>query len=123
MNQQHFQAVVESRIERTLELLGVKGKEYARGGDRLSNFKRAASIKRETVEKAWLGIWSKHLVSILDMIDDVQAGCSPAPFAQWQEKIGDTIVYMILLEAIEEERQLNAGCCAEQTAPHKGKKK
>ena len=103
MTTPEFLKLVADRLEKIQETLGRKGKEYARG-DRLSNFKRAASIQRMSPEKAWLGIWAKHLVSILDMIDDIEQGCSNAPMELWDEKIGDSVNYLILLEGLVWER-------------------
>lgn len=103
MNEEKFSEILESRILKIREILGKKAGEYARNGDRLSNFKRAAAMLKSTPEKALVGAWSKHLTSILDMVDDLTSDVhSFAPM--WEEKIGDAINYLILLEALLEER-------------------
>lgn len=97
-----FQKVLEERIRMIRDVLGKKSAEYARGNDRLHNFKRVAEIKRITTAEACIDGFCKHLVSILDMVDDLAEGKSwtlPA----WEEKIGDAVNYLILLEAIVKE--------------------
>ena len=102
MNDSDFSAVVQRRIKMILESLDVKAKEYARG-DRLHNFKRAADLKQETPEKALIGFWTKHLVSLLDMVDDLDRGVNH-PAKLWDEKITDAVNYLVLLEALIVER-------------------
>ena len=110
MNDAQFGKLVEY-VKKNLitEVLLKKGAEYSRGNDRLSNFKRMAEIQGCTPEKALIGAWSKHLASILDMVDDldgpVQSKTSKSHLAQWDEKIGDAINYLILLRALIEERK------------------
>ncbi len=105
MTAEEFNLLVHNRTEKIKDILAKKAQEYARD-DRLSNFKRAAVIQRETPEKAWLGMWAKHLVSILDMVEDVDrtAGVICWNTALWDEKITDAVNYLILLEALVMER-------------------
>lgn len=100
MDSKRFEEIVNKRIEacKNLMLLS-KSAEYSRGGDRLSNFKKQAAMKGEMPEKALLGNWTKHLSSILDIIDDIEAG-RPIVLEQLQEKITDSINYHLLLEAL-----------------------
>jgi hypothetical protein len=84
-------------------MLGQKAEEYARDGDRLSNFKRAAALLKCHPARACVGAWSKHLTSILDMVDDLDQGKKGWSIAVWEEKLGDAINYLILLEAIIKE--------------------
>jgi hypothetical protein len=81
----------------------VKGPEYARKGDRLSNFKDAGQLQRITPEDALLGMWSKHLISIIDIIKDISAGRTWS-MEQLREKLTDSINYHLLLEGLVEER-------------------
>ena len=100
MDSKRFAEIVDKRIEACKNLILIsKSAEYSRGGDRLSNFKRQAAMKNETPEKALLGNWMKHLSSILDIIDDIEAG-QPVVLEQLQEKITDSINYHVLLEAL-----------------------
>lgn len=101
MTDETFNAIVLERCKKIESILASKAKEYARG-DRLSNFKKAASAMGGTPEKACLSFWMKHVISICDLVNDVDSGKKVAP-EMWQEKIGDAINYLILLEAITSE--------------------
>lgn len=102
MDDKKFIQIVEERCEKIKKVLAHKAKEYARG-DRLSNFKRAASFGKCTPEKALLGMLTKHLVATFDFVDDLENG-KVMPLEQWEEKIGDSINYLILLEGLIKER-------------------
>lgn len=72
MKTEEFNEIVEYVKEKLItKTLIRKGKEYARGGDRLSNFKRIAAALGCTPEAALVGTWMKHIVSILDMVNDI----------------------------------------------------
>lgn len=102
MNYKEFNEILKSRMEKTVDVLDTKANEYARNEDRLSNFKRAAAMLQVIPARALVGAWSKHITSILDMVDDWQKG-KQAPVPVWEEKIGDAINYLILLEALVKE--------------------
>jgi hypothetical protein len=97
-----FDAIVDSRIEKIKKVLTTKAEEYARG-DRLHNFKAAALVDGETPERALWGMYKKHLISVRDLIKDVDEGKTPQK-KLFDEKIGDSINYHILLEALLLER-------------------
>ena len=71
--------------------------------DRLRAFKKAAVLMNTTPKAALFGMLSKHLVSVSDMCTDGQT----YDIDRWNEKITDSICYLILLRAIVEEEQLN----------------
>lgn len=95
MTPEQFEAVLGRRIERVRATLATKRREYSRG-DALHNFKRAAEFQRITPEQACWNFAMKHLVSLQDMVEDRQVH----PREAWDEKLGDAINYLILLEAI-----------------------
>lgn len=96
MNNETFNTLLERRINLTCKVLARKSEEYSSSADRLHNFKRAAIIDNVTPAQALKGMYLKHLVSILDMIDSGEK-----PSQAWiDEKIGDSINYNILLEGI-----------------------
>lgn len=101
-----FNTLLERRLTRTRETLATKAGEYAMDTDRLHNFKRAAEMrgKGETPREALLGMLIKHLVSVFDMVD----GDREYPEGVWDEKVGDSINYFILLEAIVAEARPKA---------------
>lgn len=102
-NTARFESVVENRLEQTKQVMLVKGKEYRRNNNAYHNFDRAAAMKGETRERALLGMASKHFVSVLDIIDDLDKGIVPTQ-AMIDEKFGDAINYLILLEGALKER-------------------
>jgi hypothetical protein len=100
-----FKKLVFDRFDKCSNLmLGPKDKEYSRGGDKLYNFKRAGVLQNITPEKALLGMWSKHLISIIDIINEIDVKIPSKEMMN--EKINDNINYLFLLEGLIEERRL-----------------
>lgn len=99
MNADHFAQIAEARIAHCRTTLIAKGAEYARGGDRLHNFKTAARINGTGPELALWGMLAKHIVSVHDMVIDAEAGVVPS-MAMLNEKITDWINYGLLLEGL-----------------------
>lgn len=114
MNIEKFDKLLEKRIEATKVILASKNKEYASDKDKLHNFKRAGAMENCTPEKALVGMWAKHIVSLLDIVDKIDANeaeelvkiCLGEGLTKGmlEEKIGDAINYLILLEALIKER-------------------
>ncbi|KKL68834.1 hypothetical protein LCGC14_2121060, partial [marine sediment metagenome] len=80
-----------------------KSAEYARGGDKLYNFYRAAVIDNISPIEALRGMHLKHRTSILDMLDDLEQGKGHTQ-ELWSEKLADSINYHFLLWALLAER-------------------
>lgn len=101
MTNEEFEIVLKNSILNIQQTLGNKAKEYASRKDRLHNFGKAKEIYRcETREYALLGMLNKHLVSVIDMILNYEK-CGFLPSKELiKEKIGDSINYLILLEAL-----------------------
>jgi hypothetical protein len=118
MNGLWFEGVLREVLEQTEHVLGKKAKEYASDVDRLHNFKRAADVLQTTPEAALAGFMTKHWVSILDMIDGVEKGVIH-PTELWNEKIYDSINYLILLKALVTERHTINAAQAEITEVNK----
>lgn len=98
MDNRTFEQIVQDRLEKIQHTLVVKGKEYATENNRLHNFDRGASVTGQTREKALWGYAVKHYVSFLDMLDNMEKGKMPTPQLV-DDKIGDLINYLILIEA------------------------
>jgi len=96
MNHNEFSALVDRRYKRSLEVLSRKAREYASANDRFHNFNVAGAAKGETPEQALWGFYMKHWVSVQDM---VQSGETPDQ-AWIDEKMGDSINYLLLLEGL-----------------------
>jgi len=92
--------LIDRRFEKTRATLGSKAEEYASEDNRLHNFDVAARILDVTPEQALQGMMLKHLISVLDIIE--WTGTKPEKITNplIDEKIGDTINYLILLEAL-----------------------
>jgi len=105
MNQEIFDKIVERRLDKVRELLIVKGAEYVRNGDKLHNFKRAADMRRTHPIEALQGMLDKHLVSWLDIVDDLSNGQN-CHFSEnhLDEKLGDIVTYFVLAECLVRER-------------------
>lgn len=119
MNMKDFEEVVKAQMLLCEATLTKKGKEYATNAyveeddgqlafdidamtDRLHAFKKAAALMDTTPKAALLGMLSKHLVSVSDMcLDNRQHSID-----KWNEKITDSICYLVLLRAIVEEEAL-----------------
>ncbi len=93
-----FTEAVEEQIERCRDTLLSKGEEYA-PTDRFANFKKAAGMQGLSTVQALGGMLAKHTISINDMIWDDKIHSK----AQWQEKIGDHINYLLILAAMLED--------------------
>lgn len=99
MTTQQFNAVINDQIASCLDVLYKKSDEY-RSDDILHNFKTAAILKQESPIKTLAGMMAKHTVSIYDlcMADQINRD-----MGTWQEKIIDSINYLLFLSAILEE--------------------
>lgn len=102
MHPTQFTKIVEHRLAACHHVLAVKGAEYSKHNDRLHNFKSAAAMDGTTPARSLWGMWKKHIVSIKDIIDDLDAGTVPSP-EMVHEKLGDNINYTLLLEGLIEE--------------------
>lgn len=99
MNSEEFNKFLEIEFADIRAKLKVKGAEYApeeTQSSRFHNFQTAAALNGESMEKALWGFATKHIVSLSDMIKDVDA----YSLHTWEEKIGDVVNYMLLLKAM-----------------------
>jgi hypothetical protein len=96
MTDETFNKIVSERVKKIQTVLSAKSKQYALDGDRLHNFKVAARLLKTTPEQALWGIAVKHLVSVEDL---VMGRLAPTQETV-DEKIGDMINYLVLLEAV-----------------------
>ena len=97
MNTETFNKVIREQIERCEATLCEKADEYATD-DRLHNFKVAAGLQDCLPTTALAGMMAKHTVSVYDMIRGLENGTC-YPIELWNEKITDSINYLLLLAA------------------------
>lgn len=105
MNTDDFNKIIHEQIERCEAALCKKADEYATD-DMLHNFKVAAGIQNCLPTTALGGMMAKHTVSVYDMIRGLEEGKS-YPLELWDEKIGDSINYLLLLAAAVREKAEN----------------
>lgn len=75
IDQERFTDVVDEMLGKIRNTMIVKGEEYMRDNDRLSNFKLSAGIRRKEIpEGALLGMLIKHWASIADIVEDIKEG-------------------------------------------------
>jgi hypothetical protein len=104
MNIKDFEKLMNERFSHCGKLMiGSKNVEYSRNNDKLHNFKVAGRIGGVTPEFALIGMFMKHLVSVFDIVNDLDDNRLPEE-AILQEKITDTINYLVLLEGLITER-------------------
>lgn len=96
MTTPEFNKVVEDQLTRIRNVLVKKAAEYNLDDDRLSVFKHAAGLSKETPEEALYGFMLKHIISVTDMVNSKQA----YPEELWNEKITDICNYLILLQGL-----------------------
>lgn len=101
MNGEEFKRISNMQIEKCFKTLDSKASEYSVEHDRLHNFKIAAELQQCDPKKALSGMMAKHIVSIYDMC--TSEGIYPSEL--WDEKINDTINYLLLLKALQVEEQ------------------
>jgi hypothetical protein len=95
MDHATFNEIFYARVEACEQMLIVKGREYATE-DRLHNFRVAAELQNGSPRSALGGMLAKHIVSIFDLLPKEEL----APLEVWNEKIGDALNYLFLLNAL-----------------------
>lgn len=108
-----FNGILQSRLYKTKATLNTKAQEYASDKNRYHNFDVAARILNCTPEQALQGMMSKHIVSVFDLINWSETAEDKITDTAINEKIGDLINYLILLEGlltrrIEEQEEQHA---------------
>lgn len=100
MQAEQFNKIIAEQIKRCTDTLITKAKEYATD-DRLHNFKVASALQGITAEQALAGMMAKHTVSVYDMCHSGEDYSEEL----WNEKIGDSINYLLLLSALVRENE------------------
>lgn len=103
MTEKEFQEVLNARLIKIKETLSSKAKEYATDMDKLHNFNVGARLTGQTRERVLWGFALKHYISFLDILDGLDKGKLPSE-AMVDEKVGDLINYLVLVEASIKDR-------------------
>ena len=104
METKQFNWIIGKRCDTIKEVLCKKAEEYASEEDRLHNFKSAVGFTKLSPEQSLWGMATKHFVSVKDIVDKCQDPNYRPKQELMLEKIGDSINYLILLEALLTER-------------------
>jgi len=108
MTSEEFNTLTKAQLKRCEDVLCIKADEYATD-DRLHNFKQAALLQEVTSATALKGMMCKHTISVYDMIKGLEEG-KEYPLALWNEKITDSMNYLLLLWAIvNEDKETECG--------------
>lgn len=107
MDTKQFNKVVKDTLVHCESVLCKKATEYATE-DRLHNFKSAAIVEQTTPIGALAGMMAKHTISVYDMCKGSTKGVQYSS-ALWDEKITDSINYLLLLKALIAEDEQNEG--------------
>lgn len=99
MNTETFNRIISGQLAACKDVLCKKAEEYATE-DRLHNFKSAAELERMTPVGALMGMMAKHTISVYDMCVEVDTNGREYPAELWDEKITDSINYLLLLRAL-----------------------
>lgn len=103
MDRETYNKLVENLIEKTRDTLVNKNKEYAPGDMPLVNFYRSADILALEPELVALGFQTKHITSVIDMLQSQK----DYPLELWEEKLGDMINYCILIYCLIYEKKMD----------------
>jgi hypothetical protein len=89
------------RFQKCLDTLNSKTKEYTTADDIFHNFNKASELMDVSPGDVLVSYSLKHFISIRDMIGKNIELPSPE---KWDEKMGDFINYMLLLDFMMQER-------------------
>lgn len=93
-----FNKVLQERIYKIQKILAAKSEEYVRNDNKMHNFDKGSDLTGKSREDVLLGFALKHWISVNDILDDMSKGKLPTRELV-DEKLGDWINYMCLLEA------------------------
>ena len=104
---QFIDTVVSKRIALIKKVLASKGAEYNSDGSAFHNFEESAGISFHTTPQAvaW-EYMCKHLQSIKDLVENNEKLGAVPKMSLVEEKIGDAINYLILIEGMFQKQNL-----------------
>lgn len=93
--------MIEEILNRSKAVLDRKAEEYSSDINRFHNFDVIARIEKIPAEKALWGLFLKHFVSLKDIVENIPDTPSDELL---EEKITDSINYLVLLEMLIKRR-------------------
>ena len=100
MKKAEFENIVKKRVYLINEVLGKKNTEYATEEDCFHNFKAAGRKEGISPVAALKGMLLKHVISVDDLMKLYEEKPSKLKEKVIEEKLGDYINYLILLEGL-----------------------
>jgi len=97
VSKEEFERFFEERVKKCRETLIEKAKEYANDADRMKNFNTAGRMLNLKPYQVAFLYMMKHFESIYEI---VMTGKTVSPEV-WDEKIGDLINYLFLIDAMK----------------------
>lgn len=88
-------------LSQTMSMAQKKGVEYANGGDRLGNFKRAAAELDLDPKVIAAVYFKKHVDSIMQYVRTNDEGSLTESF---EGRVADAIVYLLIIRAIDRDQ-------------------
>lgn len=106
MNRERFNKIVDNRCDQIKSTLIKKGAEYSTNENVFHNFDDSVGISFcPTPEMVAWEYMTKHLQSIRDLVESTKHGYAGYPTeAMINEKIGDAVNYLILIEGMFKQR-------------------
>jgi hypothetical protein len=98
MTKQEFSKYLEQRLQRIKDTLDKKGEEYAYINNVFVNFEDAGDIAGNCREKIMFYYMLKHLISVINIVNKADKYEYPIKEVI-EEKFGDLVNYLILIEA------------------------
>ena len=99
--------IVERRIKLIQEVLESKGNDYAENSDQFRSFNLGSKFSlHETPDAVAWEFLVKHLQSVHQMVDDYEKKRKVPTEEYIDEKIGDCINYLILLEGLLKDKSI-----------------
>ena len=95
-----FNEHLEMQLAKIKTILGSKEKEYAKNSNRLHNFNQAGLLLKSSSESALLGMMTKHIVSVVDLLQNPES----ATYELADEKLFDLANYALLAHYMLYER-------------------
>lgn len=103
MNLNAFAEEFKQELKELEDLVIVKGKEYVRNNNPFHNFEQGATFTGMTKESVLYGFLLKHLISLNDIMMDHEWERKIINIDQFNEKIKDIMVYLLILKIMVNE--------------------
>jgi hypothetical protein len=104
-----YDKLLENTVKEMVKLGALKGGEYARGADRLDNFRRNGADCDLPMEVIWRVYAGKHWDAITQYVRDIKNGAHRDRLETISGRIDDLLVYLVLFKCMVVEREREKG--------------